>query len=91
MLNRVLCYTEDGYEHEADPRQAEKLLEGFGSGGGCNPAATPGVKPLVGQLEKDSPVPAGGHTEFRGQAARANYLPADLFDLQSAARRSAAL
>ena len=29
VLNRVLRYTPDGFEYEADPRQSEKLLEGL--------------------------------------------------------------
>ena len=44
----------DGYEYEADPRQAEKFLESLNLGAGCNTAATPGVKPLVEQLQKDN-------------------------------------
>ena len=27
VLNRILRYTEEGFEYEADPRQCEKLLE----------------------------------------------------------------
>ena len=87
VLNRVLRYTDAGYKYEADPRQLEKLLESLGLGaGGCNSAATPGVKALIEQLETDSPVPVGGHTEFRGQAARSNYLSAGRVDLQFAAK-----
>ena len=92
VLNRVLRYTEGGFEYEADPRQAEKLLESLHLDDGCNGAATPGLKPLLEQLEKDKPVPVSGQTEFRGQAARGNYLSADRMDLQLLAgrRRSAA-
>ena len=42
VLNRVLRYTPDGFEYEADPRQAEKLLEGLSLDSNCNMAATPG-------------------------------------------------
>ena len=87
VFNKVLRYTDAGYEYEADPRQSENLLESLGLGaGGCNSAAMPGVKALIEQLEKDSPVPVGGHTEFRVQAAPANYLSADRVDLQFAAK-----
>ena len=51
VLNRVLRCTPQGFEYEADPRQAEKLLEGLKLDGGCNAAATPGLKPLLEQLE----------------------------------------
>ena len=80
VLNRVLRYTPDGFEYEADPRQAEKLLEGLSLDGNCNGAATPGLKPLTEQLLSDEPVPMQGHTEFRGRATRANYLSADRID-----------
>ena len=86
VLNRVLRYTQDGFEYEADPRQAEKLLEGLSLDDNCNTAATPGLKPLIEQLAKDETLPASGHTEFRGLAARANYLSADRIDLQFSAK-----
>ena len=81
VLNRVLRYTPDGFEYEADPRQAEKLLEGLKLDGQCNGAATPGLKPLTEQLLSDEPLPTHGHTQLRGLAARANYLSADPIDL----------
>lgn len=86
VLNRILRYTDEGYEYEADPRQGEKFLEGLRLDGGCKGAATPGLKPLVEQLEKDKEIPAGGQTEFRGHAARGNYLSADRVDLKFVAK-----
>jgi len=50
VLNQALRYTSDGFEYEADPRQAEKLLEGLGLDDNCNKAATSGLKPLTEQL-----------------------------------------
>ena len=78
----MLRYTPDGFEYEADPRQVEKLLEGPYLDSNCNRAVTPGLKPLIEQLTKDEQLPTDGHTEFRGLAARANYLSADRIDLQ---------
>ena len=49
-------------------------------------AATPGIKPLLEQLEKDVELPSGSHADFRGLAARANYLSADRIDLQFSAK-----
>ena len=87
VLNRVIRWTEAGLEYEADPRQAERLLEGLNLGGNdCKSAATPGLKPLVEQLQKDAPVPASGVTEFRALAARSNYLASDRIELQFAAK-----
>ena len=82
VLNRVIRWTDTGIEYEADPRQAERLLEGLGLDDGCKSAATPGVKPLVEALKEDVSLPTSGLTEFRGLAARANYLAADRTDLQ---------
>ena len=86
MLNRVLRYTPQGFEYEADPRQAEKVLDGLRLDDGCNSVGEPGVKPLLEQLEKDVPLTADLHTEFRGLAARSNYLSADRIDLQVSAK-----
>ena len=86
VLNRVLRYTPDGFEYEADPRQTDKLLEGLNLDRNCNGAATPGLKPLIEQLTKGEQLPTEGHTEFRGLAARANYFPADRIDLQDSAK-----
>ena len=47
MLNRILRYTDSDFDCEADPRQGEELLEGLRLDGGCNGAATPGLKLLI--------------------------------------------
>ena len=44
---------ENGLEYEADPRQAERLLEGLGLDDGCKSRATPGQKPIVENLKND--------------------------------------
>ena len=49
VLNCVLRCIPRGLQHEADPRQVEKLLEG--------------LKPLLEQLEKDVALPIGSHTQ----------------------------
>mgnify|MGYP000400045265 CR=1 FL=1 len=86
VLNRAIRWTETGLEYEADPRQAERLLEGLGIDEKCNKTATPGLRALVEQLVEDKPLPTSEITGFRGQAARANYLAADRIDLQFAAK-----
>ena len=56
VLNRVVRWTEDSLEYEADPRQAEKLIESNGLGGeGVRSAVTPGLQPTSEQIngEKD--------------------------------------
>ena len=87
VLNRVIRWTDKGVEYEADPRQAEKLLEGLSlSGDDCKARATPGQKPIVEQLKNDRALSAEDHTVFRALAARANYLAQDRIDLQFSAK-----
>ena len=85
VLNRVIRWTDQGIEYEADPRQSEKLVTECGMAG-TNSVATPGVRLSFDQLEKDTELPANLHTAFRGSAARANYLAADRLDCQFAAK-----
>ena len=78
MLNRVVRWTDEGEEYEADPRQAEKLLEELDVvGDGVNGVVTPGVKVASHQVQSGQPLPAEQHTKFRALAARANFLAAD--------------
>ena len=86
ILNRVVRWTGGGIEYEADPRQAEKLLEEFALDSNYNQVATPGIKPLPTQLQEDKPLSEAEHTRFRAISARANYLSADRPDLQYAAK-----
>ena len=51
VLNRVVRWTEQGLEYEADPRQVEKLLESLDLED-ARPAATPGVKSLPDQISR---------------------------------------
>ena len=53
ILNRVIRWTPLGIEYEADPRQAERLLEGLHLDDGCKSTATPGLKLLIESLQKD--------------------------------------
>ena len=85
ILNRVVRWTPEGLEYEADPRQAEKLAEQMGLSG-ANPTATPGLKPTFDQLQAEEPLPQEKHRVFRGVAARANYLSADRPEIQFAAK-----
>ena len=87
VLNRVLRYTQDGFEMEADPCQVEKLLEATSlDGPGVKSVATPGLKQLVEQIAADAPLAQGGWTGFRALAARANYLASDRPDVQFSAK-----
>ena len=86
VLNRVLRWTDRGVEYEADPRQAERLLEGLGLDEGCKATSTPGLKPMMEQLKEDKLFRVEAHTAFRALAARANCLVQDRIDLQFSAK-----
>ena len=74
-------------EYEADPRQAEKLIEELEmAGDGVKAVATPGVKCMQSMVDQDKPLGEDMHTYFRGIAARANYLAADRPDCQFSAK-----
>ncbi len=85
VLNRVIRWTDEGIEMEADPRQAEKLIAECGVTG-ANSVATPGVRASFAETEDDKVLDDRFHTAFRGAAARANYLTADRLDCQFAAK-----
>ena len=63
-------------EYEADPRQAEKLIEELGLNG-AKGLSTPAVKPSIGNIRSDKPLPEDKVTHFRALAARANCLSQD--------------
>ena len=87
ILNRIVRWTDKGLEYEADPRQAEKLLRNLKiDGEGVNAAATPGVKAVKEQLDKDTALERSKTTPYRAVAAGANYLAADRPELQFAAK-----
>ncbi len=83
VLNRVVRWTEEGLEYEADPRQAEGLIHGCGMGG-SNSVSTPGLKETAAQVAEDTPLEHRLHTPYRSSAARPNYLAADCVDVQFA-------
>ena len=87
VLNRVIRWTPQGIEYEADPRQVERLLEEMDlDGDGVKGLVTPGTKMLAHQVESETELPESEHTKFRGLAARANFLAADRIDIIFAAK-----
>ena len=86
VLNRVVRWTSEGLEYDADPRQGETLLEERCLDDGTNKSSTPGVKIVAADLNQDSSIDIGSFTKFRGHAARANYLAADRPDIQFSAK-----
>ena len=85
VLNRLVRWTDQGLEYEADPRQREKLLRDLQLEG-ANALSTPGTRQTAEQVAGDQPLRPEQHTAFRAVAARANYVAADRPDCQFAAK-----
>ena len=85
ILNRIIHWTPEGIEMEADPRQVETLIEECGLDG-AKPVSTPGTKSGSKEIQDDKELPARLHTAFRGASARGNYLAADRIDAQFACK-----
>ena len=85
VLNRVITWYDDRIEYEADPRQAERLIDELGLTG-ASAVVTPGVKLAYQEHARDAPLGPEMVTPFRGTAARANFLSADRLDVQFAAK-----
>ncbi len=85
ILNRVVRWTDAGLEYEADPRQAEKLVQDLKLEG-AKGVGTPGAKLNKEQVLDDQKLEATKVTPFRAVAARANYLAADRPEAQFAAK-----
>lgn len=86
VLNRVIRWTADGVEHEADPRQGERILEDLQLDNGVNKVGTPGVKPLAEEVAHEKLLGEIEQTKYRVVAARTNYLCADRPDMQYAGK-----
>ena len=86
VLNRVIRWTDQGLEYEADPRQAERLVEAMGLDDGCRSCVTPGLKPTAEQLQGEKDLDENEHTPYRGNGARCNYLGPDRPDIQFCAK-----
>ena len=83
ILNRVLRWTRDGLEYEADPRHSEILISELGLSS-SSPVVTPGVKDAQGCT--DTPLSPSEATRFCALVARANYLAMDRCDIQFAVK-----
>lgn len=86
VLNRMVRWSRDGWELEADPRHAELIIEQLGvkSGGGITTAGAQQAEPATDEASDEAV--GKGVTLFRGLAARCNYLALDRPDLQYAAK-----
>ena len=78
VFNRVVRWTTNGLEYDADPRQCEKLVRDLKlDGDDVKSVGTPGFKPICDQLDGDAPLHVTKGTPYRAVVARANYLASD--------------
>ena len=86
LLNRIIRRTEEGWEYEADQRHAELIVKGLGLEE-AKAVATPaeGERPWLAE-EDEEKLGSQEAREFRGLAARANYLALDRVDIQYAVK-----
>ena len=67
VLGRIIRWTSEGTEYEADPRQVEKLLMELDlDGDGVKGVVTPAVKVLSHQAQSEKELPESEHIRFRG-------------------------
>ena len=89
VLNGVVRWSQEGWSVEADPRHVELILENIGLTEGKG-VVTPSVKDerpeSAGCEDDDIELGPRESTQFRGIAARANYLALDRPDIQFAAK-----
>ena len=65
VLNRVVRWTDDGVEYEADPGQAEKLLDFIGLGSErVKSTVTPGLKPTNEQIDGEKELEQHKHPPY---------------------------
>ena len=90
VLNRVLSWTPDGIQYEADQRHADIVVEQLGLGE-AKGVSTPGSKDDVDKalLTPGLPLQAQEATEYRALAARLNYLALDRSNIQYATKEVA--
>ena len=76
-MNRIVRWTPNGYEMEADPQHCELILKQLDVEG-LKPLSTPGVEGKDEEdCEDDNELNKSKASEYRGIAARINYLAAD--------------
>ena len=86
-FHRVVTYTPDGIEWEADQRHSEIIVKRMGLGAGSKGVATPGIKmKYIEGADELKELQPGETSKFRGLVARANYLSQDRGDIKFAVK-----
>ena len=85
ILNRVVQWTPEGLEYEADQRHAELIVQGLGLEAGGKPVSTPGCR-RDPTLEDETELAPRDSTTYRALVARGNYLAQDRSDIAFAVK-----
>ena len=86
ILNRVVRWTEDGWEYEADQRHGEIMVRET-----CMEDAKPITTPVAEEKEEEDdgePLQGGEARWYRGVAARGIYLSLDRPDIAFASKEA---
>ena len=87
ILNRRISWKEGCLHYEADTKHVSDILKHFNSNDESKNLVVPFVRETKEELAReDVELPADIATEFRGLAARANYLSLDRVDIQYATK-----
>jgi len=86
VLNRLVHWTSEGIEYEADQRHAELIIQELNLKADSKGANTPGEqsKGKDGNEQYDEELEGAERTWYRGIVARGNYLAQDRCDIQYA-------
>ena len=85
VLGRILRVTSTGWQYEGDQRHAEAIIQGLKLTA-ANGAKSPGEEARTIVDEDATLLSPAEAREYRGMAARANYLAQDRMDIQYAAK-----
>ena len=84
ILNRIVTWTEEGIEYEADQRHVEIVAKDLQLKTQSRSVGTPAEKnPALGKTEKLEP---NGATKYRANVARLNYVTQDRTDISYAVK-----
>ena len=87
ILNRRISWKEGCLHYEADTKHVDEILKYFNLNDESEILVVPFVRETKEELAReDVELPADIATEFRGLAARANYLSLDRVDIQYATK-----
>ena len=85
ILNRVVQWTDEGLEYEADQRHAEIIVNKLGLEMNSKGVSTPGCKRECDPSEENE-LDTKDATTYRALVARGNYLSQDRSDIQFAVK-----